>query len=207
MPIPSLPADFINPYFIYPLVALIGYLIGAIPTAYLVVKKLTGQDIRNIGSGNVGATNVKRAAGFKPYLFTMVVDGLKGLIPVLIVKGVFPAYYWLHILVALSTVVGHSKSIYLGFSGGKSAATGLGGVLALAPIPASLLGLFAFGITKATRFVSVGSIATSFLAPLLLYLFGMPWPYSLYAGFAGLYIIFMHKNNISRLIKGTENRI
>jgi len=191
----------------YVVAAGLGYLIGSFPTAYLVVKQLTGQDIRTIGSGNVGATNVKRAAGFKPYLFVLLFDMCKGLVPVWLSTQLYPKAYFLHILVALATVIGHSKSIFLKFAGGKSAATGLGGMMGLAPVPALLLGVLAFTITKFTRFVSLGSITASLLAPVMLYLFGCPFPYVGYAAVAGLYVIFLHRANIQRLLKGTENRI
>ena len=191
----------------YLVAALAGYLFGSIPTAYIVVKQLTGQDIRQIGSGNVGATNVKRAAGTKPFIFVLIVDVLKGTIPVLISKALFSHLYLLHVVVALMTVIGHSKSIFLGFAGGKSAATGLGGVIGLAPIPALLLGLTAFAVTKLSRIVSVGSMSTAIIAPIVLYLFKYPLEYVIYATVAGAYVIFLHRANIQRLLKGTENRI
>jgi glycerol-3-phosphate acyltransferase PlsY len=172
-----------------------------------VVKQLTGQDIRTIGSGNVGATNVKRAAGFKPFLFVLLFDFCKGLVPVLIAKTLYPNLYLLHVLVALMAVVGHSKSIFLGFAGGKSAATGLGGILGLAPLPGVILGLTAFLITKTTRFVSLGSMTASLLAPILLLVFRYPISYVVYATVAGGYVIWLHRANIQRLLQGTENRI
>lgn len=192
---------------VYLVAALLGYLIGSVPTAYLVVKKLTGQDIRQIGSGNVGATNVKRAAGFKPFLFVLICDFLKGTIPVIISKSLFPDLPWLHILVALATVLGHSKSIFLKFAGGKSAATGLGGFVGLDPVAGILLGVLAYVIMRVTRMVSVGSIAASVLAPVFLIVFKAPQPYQIYAAIAGIYVIYLHKANIQRLLKGTENRI
>jgi len=192
---------------VYILAALAGYLIGSIPTAYIVVKQVTGQDIRQIGSGNVGATNVKRAAGTKWFIFVLILDLLKGTIPVLISKQLYPDLYLLHVIVALMTVIGHSKSIYLGFAGGKSAATGLGGIIGLAWLPALLLGLTAFAVTKLSRMVSLGSITASVLAPVLMLLFHHPLEYVIYAGLAGAYVIFLHKANIQRLLSGTENRI
>jgi glycerol-3-phosphate acyltransferase PlsY len=150
---------------------------------------------------------VKRAAGFKPFLFVLIFDFCKGLVPVLIAKQLYPTWYLLHVLVALTTVIGHSKSIFLKFAGGKSAATGLGGVLGLAPLPGLLLGLTAYTLTKTTRYVSVGSMTASVLAPFLLLLFGFPLPYVIYAAVAGGYVIWLHRANIERLLKGTENRI
>lgn len=192
---------------VYLVAVVLGYLIGSCPTAYLVVKQLTGQDIRTIGSGNVGATNVKRAAGFKPFLFVLIFDFCKGLVPVLIAKQLYPDKYLLHVLVALASVVGHSKSIFLKFAGGKSAATGLGGILGLAPLPGLILGITAFTITKTSRYVSLGSITASLLSPILLLLFRYPVPYIVYATIAGVYVVWLHRANIQRLLKGTENRI
>jgi len=196
----------IDPALLLPLALLAGYLIGSIPTAYLVVRQLTGQDIRQIGSGNVGATNVKRAAGGKAALFVLFFDLHKGIVPVVLCKALFPHETWAHVLVALGVVLGHSKSIYLGFSGGKSAASGLGGLIGLSPIPALLTGLIAFGIMKATRIVSVGSLAACVIAPVLMLLFGQPLPYLAYTVLAALYVGWLHKANISRLRTGTENR-
>ena len=192
---------------VYVIAALLGYLIGSFPTAYFVVKKLTGQDIRQIGSGNVGATNVKRACGTKPFIFVLVADLLKGTIPVLLSKAIFPDLYLLHVIVAMTTVIGHSKSIFLGFAGGKSAATGLGGMLGLAPIPAVILGLTAYVVTKTSRLMSLGSITASVLTPFILFWFKFPLEYIIYGAVTGAYVIFLHKANIQRLLKGTENRI
>lgn len=192
---------------VYLISVILGYLIGAIPTAYLVVKKLTGQDIRQIGSGNVGATNVKRAAGLKPFIFVLLCDFLKGMIPVLISKALFPDMPVLHVLIALATVIGHSKSIYLKFAGGKSAATGLGGFVGLDPVAGLLLAVIAYVIMRTSRMVSLGSIIASVLAPIFLILFRDPLPYQIYAAVAGIYVIFLHKANIQRLLQGTENRI
>lgn len=192
---------------VYLIAAIFGYLIGAVPTAYLVVKKLTGQDIRQIGSGNVGATNVKRAVGLKPFLFVLLFDFLKGTVPVVASKVLYPDLPWLHVIVALATVIGHSKSIYLKFAGGKSAATGLGGFVGLAWLPGILLAITAYLIMRFTRMVSVGSITASVLSPIMLILFKQPVPYILYATVAGIYVIYLHKANIQRLLQGTENRI
>jgi glycerol-3-phosphate acyltransferase PlsY len=196
--------DLIVPYA---LAAVLGYLIGSIPTGYIVVKQLTGQDIRQIGSGGTGATNVRRAAGGKAALFVLFFDLHKGLVPVILAKQLFPGDPWLHVLVALAAVVGHSKSVFLNFAGGKSAATGLGGMLGLAFLPALLVGLIAFLLVKLTRYQSVGSILASATAPFLLYLFNAPIPYVIYATVAAAYVILLHRANIGRLLSGTENRL
>lgn len=184
---------------------LLAYLIGSFPTGYLVVKQLTGQDIRTIGSGGTGATNVRRIAGGKAALFVLLVDFHKGLIPVIIGKLLFPGEPWLHVVMALMAVIGHSKSIFLRFAGGKSAATGLGTLIGLAPVPALLVGAIAYGVTKWSRYQSVGSMTASVAAPIFIFLFGAPMPYVVYAAISAAYVIYLHKENIRRLMQGTEN--
>ncbi len=191
----------------YLIATVLAYLIGAIPTGYIVVKRLTGQDVRTFGSGGTGATNVKRVAGNKAALFVLFFDFHKGLVPVILSKTFFPTEDWLHVLVALATVIGHSKSVFLNFSGGKSAATGLGGMMGLAAIPALLIALIAFSVTRLSRFVSLGSITASLCAPVILYLSGQPKPYIIYTCVSAGYVIWLHKTNIGRLLSGTENRI
>jgi glycerol-3-phosphate acyltransferase PlsY len=191
---------------IYFLGALFGYLIGAFPTGYLVVKQMTGQDIRQIGSGGTGATNVRRVAGQKAAIFVLLVDFHKGLIPVMLAQLVFPQEVWLHVLMAMMAVIGHSKSVFLDFKGGKSAATGLGGLMGLSPLIATALGLLAFGLTKLTKFQSVGSMGAGIAAPFLMLLLHAPLPYTAYTILASLFVIWMHKANIQRLLQGTENR-
>ena len=118
--------------------ALIAYLIGSIPTGYIIVKAFTGQDIRQVGSGSTGATNVKRVMGKKWFFIVMLLDALKGAVPVLIAKYLPLLQINSAKLAGLTAVVaaifvllGHSKSIFLGFTGGKSVASGVGTILAL----------------------------------------------------------------------------
>lgn len=187
--------------------ALAAYFLGSIPTGYLLVKQLKGVDIREFGSGNTGATNVKRLAGNKAFAAVLLLDVCKGLLPVLAVKMLIPTDYWLHVLVAVMAIVGHSKSVFLKFSGGKSAATGLGTVIGLAPLPSLALCLLAFLIIKFGRIVSVGTMITALCSPILFYLIKAPEPYLVYTTVCSLYVIYLHKANISRLLNGTENRI
>jgi glycerol-3-phosphate acyltransferase PlsY len=192
---------------IYPLMALFGYLVGAFPTGYLVVKQVTGQDIRTIGSGGTGATNVRRAAGGKAALFVLFVDFHKGLIPVMVSKMAFPHMPFVHVIVAATAVIGHSKSVFLNFSGGKSAATGLGGMVGLTPLPAIAVGLLALLITRVSRYQSLASITASVCAPIFMGLCGSPIEYIVYTAMAGFYVIYLHKANIVRLLNGTENKL
>lgn len=183
------------------------YLLGSIPTGYWLVRAKTGQDIRTIGSGSTGATNVKRALGKKYAILVMVADMLKSLVPIAIIKILLPDASWLHVGMAAAAVFGHSKSVFLGFTGGKSAATGLGSMLGLTPIIGLGLGLLAFTIFKLSRTVSIASMSAAVVAPVALYLTGKPVAYIAYASLAAVYVIYLHRANIKRLLQGTENRL
>jgi acyl phosphate:glycerol-3-phosphate acyltransferase len=198
-----------GPMSIDVLCVLIGtYLLAAIPTGLWVVKAVNGTDLRKVGSGNTGATNVKRVLGGKWAALVMALDCIKGFVPVWLAVQYAGADSWLPMGVALVAVLAHSKSVYIGFAGGKSAATGLGCFFALAPLPIALVvaGL-AFALIKLTRYVSVGSLAAAVVAPVLMALFGGHLPATLYTALAGAYVIFLHKANIQRLLAGTENRL
>lgn len=189
------------------LLALIAFVWGSCPTAYLVTKKLKGIDIREHGSGNAGATNVKRVVGNKAALFVLIFDFFKGFVPVVVAKILLPEALFLHVILALLPVLGHSKSMFLNFTGGKGAITGLGGVLALNPVAGILLGVFAFTVIKLTRIVSVGSMLTGVIAPVVFYFFKSPMIYIIYTAVCSLYVIYLHRSNIKRLLAGEENKI
>lgn len=194
--------------FLFPVLFIIGgYLLGSIPTGYIVARQVAGIDIREHGSGNTGATNVKRVVGNKAGLFVLACDFFKGFLPVLLAKNLFPEAPFVHVLVALAAVVGHSKSIFLKFGGGKSAITGLGGIIGLAPLAGLVLAGIAFTVIFLSRIVSIGTMTAAVAAPVTMFVMGQPLAYTLYTAVTGLYVIFLHRANIQRLIKGTENRI
>lgn len=188
----------------------LGYLIGSIPTGYIIVKLMTGQDIREIGSGSTGATNVKRVLGKKWFFTVMILDAVKGAVPVLL------AYFFLHayqqygltpVLAAIFVLIGHSKSIFLKFTGGKSVASGVGTILALC-FPVGLLIAVIWGIiTYISKYVSLGSIIALAVSPVLMYLFKQPIGYIIYCAIGAVYIIWLHRENIKRLIKGEESKV
>lgn len=183
------------------------YVIGSFPTGYLIVKWRTGEDIRRHGSGGTGATNVRRLAGSSWARVALVIDLLKGLLPTLAAQALFPTQYWLHALVAFAVIVGHSRSLFLNFTGGKSAASGLGTLAALDWRAALIAAALAYGVTRLTRTVSIGSLAAAVAAPLMMIAFGAPQPYSLYALASSLYVGWKHRQNIRRLLQGTENKL
>ncbi|WP_040896291.1 glycerol-3-phosphate 1-O-acyltransferase PlsY [Xenococcus sp. PCC 7305] len=199
------------------LLVIVAYLLGSIPTGYLLGKSLAGIDIREHGSGSTGATNVLRTIGKKSAIAVLLIDMLKGAIAVLLVKLIY-AYspiellptswqLWLIVTVALVAILGHSKSVWLGFTGGKSVATSLGVLFVMNPLLA-LGTLGAFGITIAvSRIVSLSSIVGAISLNLLAIFVDGSLPYIIFAALAGGYVIFRHRSNIQRLLAGEEPKI
>ena len=187
------------------------YLLGSIPTGFVLAKTLKGIDIREHGSGNTGATNVFRVVGKGAGIGALVIDLFKGVLAVLLLRWLAIRFdvaadwqSWVLVAAGLLAVIGHSKSVWLGFSGGKSAATGLGVLLALAwPVGLSVAAVF--GVVLAiSRTVSVGSMAAAVSAMIFMGVTGQPLAYLLVAIAGGLYVVLRHRSNISRLLAGTE---
>lgn len=187
-----------------------GYIIGSIPTGYLIVKAKTGEDIRKVGSGSTGATNVKRVLGKKWFFIVMILDAIKGAVPVIL------AYLFLHayakygitpVAAATAVLIGHSKSVFLGFTGGKSVASGVGTILALNPLVGLSVAVIWGIITWISKYVSLGSIIALALSPFIMWAFKQPAGYILYCAAGAVYIIWLHRENIKRLIKGEENKV
>lgn len=193
---------------------ILAYFLGSTPTGFAIAKLFQGIDIREHGSGNTGATNVFRVVGKQAGITVLLIDLLKGLIAVLIARWVMTSLgadvtlsIWTQTLAALFAIVGHSRSIWLNFTGGKSAATGLGVLLALA-WPVGLGTAIVFGIVFAlSRTVSLGSISAATAAPLLMFVTGQPLLFALLALLGGVYVIVRHRSNISRLLSGTEPKL
>lgn len=183
------------------------YLVGAIPTSYLVVRAVRGIDLRTVGSGNLGTTNLFRQLGWRWALPVGVFDTLKGAIPV----AVFAPWSGLGVvsaaLLGLVAVLGHVYSVFVGFKGGKGVATGGGIVLGMAPL-AFLGALVTWAVVvRLSGYVSVASITAAAILPVLLWLLhpeARPaiW---LVAGLS-LLVIWLHRANIARLRAGTEHR-
>lgn len=204
------------------LLVLAAYVIGSIPTGYW-VGKAKGIDIRKIGSGSTGATNVWRCVGKVEGIFTLIVDLLKGYLPVLFAINLTAQsaqagiIHWdgarialtdpTPVAVALATLIGHSKSIFLGFSGGKSAATGLGTMLAMSPAAGGLTFATWIAIVFGSKIVSLASIAASAANVAYMYLFHARIDFIAYSVLGCLYVTARHKANIQRMIAGTEPKI
>lgn len=192
------------------IVFIIAYLIGSIPTGYLIVKAKTGKDIRSIGSGSTGATNVKRVLGTPYFFLVMILDALKGALPVVLAAlfVAFKAEIGLPpVIAAVAVIVGHSKPLFLGFKGGKSVATGVGTILALNWVVGLIVAAVWGTITYISKYVSLGSIIAVTLAPILMFVFHQPIAYIIYCAIGAAYIIYLHRENIKRLIKGEENKV
>ena len=189
------------------------YLIGSFPTGYLLVKAIKGEDIRKIGSGNTGATNVKRVLGKKGFFTVMLLDTLKGFFPVIITQYLQVKYNLyadldiLPILVSLALILGHSKSIFLGFTGGKSVATTGGTIFGLNWMVGSIALIIWASVSYFSRYISLGSITAGISLSILMFLFGQKPSYIIYCAIAAIYVIYLHRENIKRLLSGTENKV
>jgi glycerol-3-phosphate acyltransferase PlsY len=187
----------------------IAYLLGSIPTGYLLVRLVRKQDIRAIGSGNIGATNVMRSGAKGLGIATLVLDLSKALLAVVFAHWIAPGNGDLAMLAALAAVLGHIFPVWLGFRGGKGVACALGVFIALLPWPATvaLLALF-LAVVVLTRYVSLGSILGAMAFPVLgFYFLRHPSPVQILGLIAiPALVIAKHHANIRRLLAGTENR-
>ena len=199
----------------FALVAVLGYLLGSIPFGYLLVKIFRGTDIRETGSGNIGATNVARSSPALGML-TLLLDAAKGFLAVICASALAagitpPCLYSAMAVAALCALLGHMFPIWLKFRGGKGVATGVGAFVAIVP-KAVLIAICVFAALVALfRYVSLGSIVAAAALPAFIYLLyvqpGLPMQSVLAAAVAAsLLIIAKHHQNISRLLAGTEDR-
>jgi len=184
----------------------LSYLLGSVPTGLLLTKAFSKQDPRQVGSQNIGATNIYRAAGKTLALMTLVGDALKGFIPVSLAMLSHFSDVWIA-LAGIATFLGHLYPVFLGFKGGKGVATALGIFVALCP-GAVVIDFFLFaGILATWRIVSVSSMSAASLMPVLLWMFTGSRPYLIMSICVGALIFYRHRTNIQRLIAGQEKRI
>ncbi|QKC82768.1 glycerol-3-phosphate 1-O-acyltransferase PlsY [Mesorhizobium sp. NZP2077] len=199
----------------------IAYLFGSTPTGYLAGKLLKGIDIRQHGSRSTGATNVLRTLGKGPALVVLLVDVLKGVAAIVFVRWLYALPFltppagldlqgfvpWAVCMAGLAVLLGHGRSIWLNFTGGKSAATGLGVLLALSwPIGLGAAAVFCV-VLALSRIVSLSSMLAALTAIVLVLGMEQPLSYRLLVIAGGLYVIARHRANIRRLLAGTEPRL
>ena len=187
------------------ILAAAGYLIGSMPFGYWLVRATKGVDIRRVGSGNIGASNVWRTYGWRFGVSVMLFDTAKGFVPALVATEI--AGPLAGVLAGAGAMLGHARPLFLGFAkGGKTVATAGGAFLGLAPI-VGLLGAAVWIVTfLVTRYASIASIAGACSLPLLAWAFGEPWPVIAFGGAAAGAVVVLHRQNIRRLAAGTESR-
>lgn len=190
----------------YVLGFVLGHFCGSVPSGLWLVQALHGIDIRNYGSKNIGTTNVFRTVGPTTAVLVLLCDMLKGIIAVALVNCFFHSPE-LDVVTALGALLGHNYSLFLGFKGGKGAATGLGLLLFLMPKVAGAVFLVWLAIVFTTRYVSLGSIVAAILTPITAWYFGYPCAYIILGAIAGFFVVLRHKDNIGRLLSGTESKI
>lgn len=201
---------------------LASYLLGSLPIGYLAGRTLKGIDIREHGSGSTGATNVLRILGKGPGSVVLLLDISKGILAITLSRWAYSQGFWLSnpeistpmsglawiiVLSGLAAILGHSKSIWLGFTGGKSVAISLGVLLAMAwPVGLATFAIFG-GVLAVSRIVSLSSITGALAVSVLMVLMDQPLPYILFAIAGGLYVIWRHRINLQRLLAGTEPQL
>lgn len=195
-------------------IAIVAYLIGALPSGLIVGRVVAGLDVRQYGSGKMGATNVARTVGWRPAIVVLLADILKGVVAIVVSRALTGTVLDVAIADAIAgsaVLTGHSWPIYAGFRGGRGVATGVGTLLAVAPaigVAGLLLGVI---IILVTDIVSIGSLVATFAAVILVVTataFGtLPAGYAVYALAGGALIIARHADNIARAVRGRERRI
>jgi len=187
-------------------VVIVSYLIGAIPTGLIVVRLLSGEDIRRHGSGNIGTVNVLRVAGLATAIVVLAVDILKGLVPIMLAVrvGAPPSAV---VLGGLAAIAGHNWSVFLRFQGGKGIATSFGVLLGLSWSAAAVAAAVWIVTVAITRYASLGSLLAVVSVPITLWRFRQPEEYVSFGVIAALFAIYRHRANLQRLVAGTELHI
>ena len=200
-----------NPYIVYSVFMLAAYLCGAVPFGFL-IGKARGVDVRTVGSKNIGATNVYRTVGHKWGFLAFFCDFLKGLLPTLAAVWFLKSHTaaplaHLALATGIMTVVGHMWTCFMKFRGGKGVATAFGMLMALLTVPV----LIAFGIFVLTvwlsHYISLGSILAAIAIAVLVWVFPATLPLRVIVTLLGAFVVFKHRSNIGRLLKGCENKI
>lgn len=189
------------------LMIIVAYFSGSLPNGVIIGKKLKNIDIREYGSKNTGATNAFRVLGPKLGLTVLALDILKGALPVLITKLLGLGNNW-ELLVAITAILGHTFSCFLSFKGGKGVATSLGVFIVLVPYVMLIIVAVFVLVVYFSKYISLGSIIASALFPILVFLLERETTiyFKVFSIIIGAYVIYKHKTNIQRLLKGEENK-
>jgi len=188
-------------------VAAVAYLIGSIPFSFLVARAFGVEDVRRVGSGNVGATNVLRNAGKAAGALALLLDIGKGAAATALAGRLAPGEAALPAVAAVAAVIGHMYPVWLRFEGGKGVATGLGALAPLVP-KASLAALVAFAVVAAaTRYVSLGSVGGALVLTTLVFAARGLDPVAVAAALIAALVVFRHRSNLRRILWGTERRV
>lgn len=188
------------------LMIVFAYLLGSVSFGYIIAKKTKGIDIRKIGSGSTGATNTSRALGFNFFAIVLALDALKGLLVILIASYLLTED-WAILLSGAAVIIGHNWPVFFNFQGGRGAATTLGVFLGITPLPTLVVfGIFIL-IVLLTRYVSLGSMLGALAIPVAIIILGYPWEYLVFGLAVCLLLLWRHKPNIERLLKGKEPRL
>jgi len=189
------------------ILVIFAYLLGSVPTGVLVARLLGGADPRSAGSGNIGATNVLRTLGKKAAAATLAGDFLKGVIPVVMAAIFLPANSAFLYLTAVAAILGHDFSFLLGFKGGKGVATTIGTITVLSPLTALLLLATWVSVVAVTRYSSAGALTAAAMAPVFALLVIGDGRFAVFCFSAAALLVFQHRENIKRLMAGTEGRV
>lgn len=189
----------------------LGYLIGAVPFGVIMGRLFKGVDVRDYGSGTTGMTNVMRSAGVPAAVLTLLLDMSKAVLCVLLARWLFESHHGAEAAAAIAALIGHNWPVFAGFRGGKGTAAGWGALIILSPISGVVATLVGVPIVALTRYVSLGSILGTLAGVItliaLIAVGRAPVEYLAFALVGAALVIGLHKDNIQRLIKGTERKI
>ena len=188
------------------LLVLFSYLLGSVSFSYFISKRIKGVDIRKVGSGNAGATNISRVLGLKFALLVLFLDALKGFV-VALLASYLATNTPLFLLCCGAVIIGHNWPVFFGFKGGRGVATTLGVFLVIAPILTLIVLSFLIIFIGLTRYVSLGSIIGAISAPVVLLRLRYPLPYFNFGMAVCLLLLWRHAPNIKRLLQGKESKL
>jgi glycerol-3-phosphate acyltransferase PlsY len=189
------------------LIVLFAYLLGAVPSGVVIAKLMGRNDPRLSGSGNIGTTNVLRTLGRKAAAVTLLADVAKGVIPVLVARWLMPEFSWFIYMAAGAAILGHDFSFLLHFKGGKGVATTVGTLAALNPTVALLCLATWLSVVIVTHYSSAGALSAAATCPLFALVITGSGRFTLFCAAAAALLWFLHRENIKRLVAGTESRI